>query len=70
MGLGPRLGSDLWYLMIGHPRQAGEDLAEIDVWINASAPAGFDDSVDDCSALTGSRFSNEEPVLLVMHSSA
>src|SRR5580658_1345355 len=64
MGLCPSLGRDLWYLMVGHSRQARENVAEIGVWINASAAAGFDNGVDDCSALTGSRFSNEEPVLL------
>src|SRR5580658_520277 len=64
MGLGPSLGSDLWYLMVGHSRQPGKDVAQIGVWIDASAAAGLDNGVDDCSALTGSGFSDEEPVLL------
>ena len=64
MRLGPDVGSDFSYLMIGHLRQSGEDVAKIGTWINASAAAGFDDGVDDRSALAGSRFSDEEPVFL------
>ena len=50
--------------MVGHPWQTGEDVAKVGVRINAAATAGFDDGVDDRSALTGSGFADEQPVFL------
>jgi hypothetical protein len=36
MGLGPSFGSDLWYLMVGHSRQPGKDVAEIGIGVGLS----------------------------------
>lgn len=45
-------------------RQAGEDVLQVSVWIDASLSATFDQCVDDGAALAGPSFAHEEPVLL------
>lgn len=49
--------------MVFHHGQAGEDVVQVGVGIDAPAAAAFDDGVDDGSALACSGFANEEPVL-------
>ncbi len=49
--------------MIGHPRQAGEDIPEVAVRVLAVALAGDDQRVDDGGALAGVGMADEQPVL-------
>ena len=44
-------------------REAGEHVTQVGVGIKAAAAAAFDDRVEDGSALAGSGFADEEPVL-------
>ena len=55
--------------MIGHRRQAPEQVAHVDQRIEAAALAGGHDGVDDGRTLAGVGMPDEEPVLLVMASS-
>ena len=56
--------------MIGHAGQAGQNVAEVSVGIDVSAAAAFDDRVEDGCTVSGSGFTDEEPILLVMQSCA
>ncbi len=49
--------------MIGQMWEAGENVAQVGVGIDISAAAAFDDGVDDRATLTGTGFTDEEPVL-------
>src|SRR5206468_3198572 len=60
---GPGCGRDPGDLVVGHIGQASQHVFEIGVGINAPATAGFDDGVNNCSALAGIRVAHEEPVL-------
>ena len=64
MRLRPGCGGDLLNLPVGHRRESGEDIAQIDEWIDSASATGFDDRVDDGAAITGRGFADEEPVLL------
>src|SRR5687768_11752260 len=44
--------------------QAGEDVAEVAVGIEAAATAAFDERINDGAAFAGSGFADEEPVFL------
>src|SRR4051812_19370835 len=61
--LSPGRWDDLWHLLIGQVRQAGEHVAEGGVRFNPTAAATLDDGVNDCAALTGVGFADEQPVL-------
>jgi len=54
----------------GHAGQAAEDVAEVSHGVDASAPAGHHNRVDDGRALAGIGMAHEEPVFLVMRSYA
>jgi hypothetical protein len=56
--------------MVGHVRQAGEDVAQVGVGIEAATTTAFDQSVDDSATLTGAGLPDKQPVFLVMRSSA
>lgn len=58
----PKPGSQILDLPVGHRGQPGQHVTEIGKWVEA-APTALDDGVDDGSALTGSGFADEEPVL-------
>ena len=50
--------------MVGHGRQAGEQVPDVGQGIDAAALAGDDDRVDDGGTLAGLGMSDEEPVFL------
>jgi len=54
----------------GHPRQTGEDVAEVGQGIDPAALAGHDDGVHDRCAVAGVGVADEEPVFFVMCSYA
>ena len=53
-------------VLVGHPRQAREDVFEIRERVLLMALARHDERVEDRGALAGLRMTNEEPVFLVM----
>jgi hypothetical protein len=57
-------------LPVGHVGQASEDIAQVGERIEAAPATVFDDRVDDGTALASLGISDEEPVFLVMLSSA
>ncbi len=63
-GFGPLCRSDFGDLPVGHRRQAGEDVLEIGIGIEATAAAGLDDGMEDGAAVPGGFRNREEPVLL------
>src|ERR1019366_4164480 len=44
--------------------QAGEDIFQVCVWVEAATTAAFDDGVNDGAAFSGSGITHEEPVFL------
>lgn len=50
--------------MIGCSGQAGEDVAQVGLGVDAPAAATFDQCVDDRAALPGVGVADEQPVLL------
>ncbi len=66
----PRFGGDFRDLMVGHAREASQDIAEVGVGIETPAAATFDDGVNDGAAFAGFGVADEEPVLFVMASSS
>ena len=56
-------------LLVGHLRQAREDIAQVIEGIDLQAPAVLDDREKDRAALPGIGLSDEQPVLLFMESS-
>jgi hypothetical protein len=60
----PGCGRNLWDLVIGHVRQAGENFAKILVRIETTPTAAFDEGVDDGATLSRRRLADEQPVLL------
>ena len=67
--LPPRGGERAQVIVIGHRWQPPEQIAHVDQRIDAAAPAGNDDRVNDGRALAGVGMPDEEPVFLVMASS-
>ena len=65
VGLGPGFRGEVFDLPVGRGGEAGEDVAEIGVGIEAAAAAAFHDGVENGSALAGFGGAEEEPVLLV-----
>ena len=64
MGFGPGFRGEVLDLPVGQVREAGEHVAQVGVGIEAAAAAAFDEAGEDGSALAGSGFADEEPVLL------
>ena len=62
--LGPGFGGHVLDLLVGQRGQAREHLAQVGLWVDASAAAGFDDRVEDGAAVPGFGFADEQPVLL------
>ena len=60
---GPSAWRGLGDLGVLEARQAGEDVLQVGVWVDASFSATFDQRVDDGSALASPSFAYEEPVL-------
>ena len=63
LGLGPGLGCHVLDLPVGQRRQAGEDCAQVVLWIDASCATGFIERKEDGAALSGFGFTDEQPVL-------
>ena len=62
---GPSLGHELFDLPVRcRCRQSREEVPQIGERIESSSSAGFDDRVDNRTALAGFGFAEEEPVLL------
>ena len=59
MGDGPSGGRELGDLLMGCSGQAGEDIAQVGLGVDAPAAATFDQHVDDCAALPGVGVANE-----------
>ena len=55
---------------VGHVRQAGEDIFQVGVGIEVTTATAFKDGIDNGPPFTGFSFSGEQPVFLVMPSSA
>jgi hypothetical protein len=47
----------------GHPRQAGQHVAQVGARINAPSPTTFDDGIEDRATIPGLDFANKQPVL-------
>lgn len=52
LGLGPRCGGDFGDLVIGQMREAGEDVAQVGVWIEFSTAEVFEDREEDALVAT------------------
>lgn len=50
--------------MIGHERQAREDIPQIRIGVHAPPAATLDDRIDNGPTLASLRFPHEQPVLL------
>jgi hypothetical protein len=50
-------------LLVGHARQAGQDVLEIGKRFHAAAAAAFDNRVEDGSAISSVGLTNKEPIL-------
>lgn len=61
---GPGFRGDVFDLPVGQVREAGEDVPQVGMGIEAAAAAAFDEAVKDGSALAGFGVADEEPVLL------
>lgn len=62
-GLCPGYRRDVFELSVGHGRQAGEHIAQICPGIQATGATGFDDRVEDGTALASICIADELPVL-------
>lgn len=63
-GFGPVGEEDLVDLVVGHGREAGQNILDVGVGIDPPATVAFDHGVEDGSSLSGSGVAHEEPVLL------
>lgn len=57
-------------VLVGHRRQAREDIAQVNQRVDPSAVAGNDDRVQDRGALTGFGMADKKPIFRVMLSCA
>ncbi len=60
---GPSFRREFFDLPVGGGGQAGEDVAQIGIRIEATLAATLDDGVEDGAAFAGLGFADEEPVL-------
>src|SRR5690606_19069211 len=51
-------------VLVGHARQAAQDVGEVNLGVEAVAAGTFDHRVDDRAALAGGFATKKEPVLL------
>ena len=49
--------------MVGHAREAGDDIAQVGVGVESPAPATFDDGINNGAAFARFGLADEEPVL-------
>ncbi len=60
LGLGPGSGCHSFDLLAGQCWQLGEHFAQVGLWLDAAAAAGFDDRKEDGAAFAG--YGVDEPV--------
>ena len=53
-------------MLVGHARQAHQNVLKVGKRFHAAAAAAFDDRVEDGAAVSGVGLANKEPVLAVI----
>ena len=60
---GPGFRRDFVDLVVGHVREAGEDVPQIGIGVEAAAAAALNDRVNDGAVFPGPGLADKEPVL-------